>query len=161
MKRKLVIINSVGAIIILAYLALLGVNAFKSGYPWSVLCYNCKRCNPVCVLGIDPQGFIAAAYSSDPNVYIYTTNVRLKMHDAMDIDPGMEIIANGEKTTPAAALGKKGLDPDMEVISYRVRARDAAVFCLDCGACEKACPLSLPISTIARDLKKDGVFRGK
>lgn len=161
MKRTLIIINSIGVIIILVYLALLYLNAFGSGYPWSVLCYNCKRCNPVCVLGIDPQGFIAAAYSSDPDVYIYATNIKMRLSDAARIDTAMEIIVNGEKTTSARALGEGRVDTDTEIVSYRMKAHDAAAFCLDCGSCERACPLSLPISVIARDLKNDGAFRGK
>lgn len=161
MKRPLVIINTIGIVLIIGYLSYLGFNAFRSGYPWALLCYNCKSCNAACILGIDPQGFITAAYANDPDIYIYATNIRISLQEAYDRDPGMTMIADDDIITVREALTKRGIPPQTEIITYRMRARDAAKYCLDCGACDKACPIRLPISSIFNHLKKHDSFGEK
>lgn len=161
MKRPLVILNTIGIVLIVGYLAYLGYNAFRSGYPWALVCYNCKSCNASCILGIDPQGFIEAAYANDPDIYIFATNIRMSLQKAYDMDPAMTLIAGNDIVTAREAIKKRGIPPQTEIITYRMRARDAAKFCLDCGACDKACTIKLPISSIFQYLKKHNKFGEK
>ena len=161
MKRKLVIINVIGVTLIVGYLAYLAFNAFRSGYPWALICYNCKQCNASCILGIDPQGFIASAYANDPDIYIYATNIRMTLQKAYNTDPGMTLKAGNDTITAQEALKLRNIPPETEIITYRMRARDAAKICLDCGACDKACPITLPVSSIINHLKKHDSFEEK
>ncbi len=158
MKRKLVIINTIGIVLIVGYLAYLAFGAFRSGYPWSLVCYNCKQCNASCILGMDPQGFIESAYANDADIYMYATNIRMTLQKAYDIDPGMTLKAGNDTITAREALESRGIPPEAEIITYRMRARDAAKICLDCGACDKSCPIKLPVSSIIRHLKQHDSF---
>lgn len=161
MKQKLVIINTIGIVLIVGYLAYLAFDAFRSGFPWALVCYNCKKCNESCILGIDPQGFIESAYADDADIYIYATNIRMTLGKAFSIDPAMVLIADDDMITAREALEKRGISPETEIITYRMRARDVAKICLDCGACDRSCPIKLPISSIFKYLKKHDSFGGE
>lgn len=154
-------VNACGIVLAVGFLIYLCANALYSGYPWSLICYYCKKCNAPCVVGIDPQGFITSSYSNDPNVSMYVTNGRLPLGRAMEVDPSMVVQAEDGRKLSAAVMKGSGVDPGREVLTYRMRAKDAAQLCLSCGACEKACPIGLPISAIVKDLREHGAFRGK
>jgi heterodisulfide reductase subunit C len=132
-----------GALVL--FLLAIVANALASRQPWVLFCYNCKACNSSCILGIDPQGFVDAALAGDPRIYIYTTNVRLRLSKAAAIDPNMVITVAGKKVAAHVALNELHVAPDTEVVTYRVQARNAARFCIQCGACERSCVLGLPL----------------
>ncbi len=131
--------------ILAMFLIAIVANALMSRQPWVLFCYKCKACDSSCILGIDPQGFVDAALAGDPRIYIYATNVRLRLSKAADIDPDMIVVAEGRKVTARAALSELHISPAAEVPTYQVRARDAARFCVLCGACERSCVLGLPL----------------
>ncbi len=139
--------------IIIVYLGFIGVRAFQSGYPFALICYNCKACDSVCVLGIDPQGFMAASVSNDPNIYIYVTNFRIHAGEAEKMDPDMIIQWNGENISVSSALSRGLVNIDTEVMTFKMRAKDAAAICIECAACERVCPVKLPILDVIRGLK--------
>jgi ferredoxin len=145
MNRSLVRFNAaiMGALVL--FLLAIIANALASRQPWVLFCYNCKACNSSCILGIDPQGFVDAALAGDPRVYIYTTNVRLRLARAVAIDPDMIIMVGNHKVAAHVALDELHVAPDTEVVTYRVQARNAAQFCIQCGACERSCVLGLPL----------------
>jgi ferredoxin len=145
MKRSLVRFNAaiMGALVL--FLLAIIANALASRQPWVLFCYNCKACNSSCVLGIDPQGFVDAALAGDPRIYIYTTNVRLALSKAAAIDPNMVIMVANRKVAAHVALNELHIAPNTEVITYQVQARNAAQFCIRCGACERSCVLGLPL----------------
>lgn len=131
--------------VLAAFLVGIVANALASRQPWTLFCYKCKACNSSCILGIDPQGFVDATLAGDPRVYIYATNVRLKLSQAAAIDPNMVIVTGGKTATAYAALHEMHRSPASEVTTYQVQARDAARFCIRCGACERYCVLGLPL----------------
>lgn len=145
MKMSLVKFNAaiMGALVL--FVLAIVANALASRQPWALFCYKCKACNASCILGIDPQGFVDAALAGDPRVYIYTTNVRLPLSKAVETDPNMMITTAGRKVSARVALTDLHIAPDTEVITYQVQARDAAQFCIRCGACERSCVLGLPL----------------
>jgi len=109
-------------------------------------------------LGIDAQGFISAVNANDPDIYILATNVRMSAKKAYDTDPGIILMLNRKKISVKDALGQSLVQPDTEVVTFKMKAKDAAKVCIDCTACEKICPLHLPLLKIIKDLKKDGKF---
>jgi len=145
MKRSLVIFNSAILSILVLYLLAFIANPLASRQPWVLFCYKCKACNSSCILGIDPQGFVDAALAGDPRVYIYATNVRLRLSKAAAIDPNMVIMVADKKVAAHVALNELHFAPDTEVVTYQVQARNAAQFCIRCGACERSCVLGLPL----------------
>ena len=145
--------NVILTLVIVALLLGPGGGAIRSGYPFSLLCYNCKACDSSCVLGIDPQGFITSSQSGDPDMYILASNIRLNAAEALARDPGMVITVKGRHITIRQAVESGAITTCDEVMSYRMRARDAAHYCVLCAACEKVCPLSLPLLWIIRDLR--------
>ncbi|MFB3814772.1 MAG: 4Fe-4S dicluster domain-containing protein [Terriglobales bacterium] len=153
MKRPLLVCNVAGMLIICLFLGTMVVNALVTRQPWSLVCYSCKACNSSCVMGIDPQGFVGAALSGDPQVYVYATNIRLPLAKAVAIDPAMTVSVAGRKYTARDAAEKLHLSPDTEVVTYRVKARDAAAACLRCAACERTCVLRLPLLRMIDQLR--------
>jgi len=143
MKRSLVTLNAAMMMILVLFLLAIVANALASRQPWVLFCYKCKACTSSCILGIDPQGFVDAALAGDPRVYIYTTNVRLQLSKAVEIDPDMMVAAAGKKVPAHVALDELHIAPGTEVVTYQVQARHAARFCVRCGACERACVLGL------------------
>jgi ferredoxin len=131
--------------LLVLFLLAIVANALTSRQPWALFCYKCKACNSSCILGIDPQGFVDAALAGDPHVYIYATNVRLRLSKAAAIDPNMIITVDGRKVAAYAALHELHIAPETEVFTYQVQARNAARFCIRCGACERFCVLGLPL----------------
>ncbi|MGO9315955.1 MAG: hypothetical protein ACLQBD_31390 [Syntrophobacteraceae bacterium] len=145
MKRSLVIINAAIISVLVLYLLAFIANPLAARQPWVLFCYKCKACNSSCILGIDPQGFVDAALAGDAGIYIYATNVRLRLSKADAIDPNMVIMVANKKVTAHAALNELHIAPNTEVVTYQVQARNAAQFCIRCGACERSCVLGLPL----------------
>lgn len=140
-------------LLLTVFLGLLGGHALANRQPWALTCYNCKACTAACVLGIDPQGFVAAQLANDPDLPIYATNIRLSVQKAQALDPDLEITREGRHLTLRQAVAQFGLRPSDEVVTYRMKARHAAALCLECAACEKACVLELPLLRAIRQLK--------
>ncbi len=141
---------------IVFYLGFIGARAFFSGYPFSLICYNCKSCDSICVIGIDPQGFMAASVADDPDIYIYVTNYRIYAGEAEKLDPDMIIQCNDKKIKVSAALNEGLISRDTEIITYKMKAKDAAKVCIECAACERVCPVKLPILDVIKGLKNPG-----
>ena len=154
MKKSFIIFNVIIYLAIGGYLGVIVYNSLAAHHPWSMACYNCKKCDSVCVLGIDPQGFITAAYSGEPDLYIRANNIKLTVERAMNIDPDMRISLDGKDHVLHEALENGLVSISTEIITSSLRASDAARLCLGCGACERACPLKLPISRIIKDLSE-------
>ncbi len=154
MNRSLVRFNAAIMGILALFLLAIVANSLASRQPWVLSCYKCKACNSSCILGIDPQGFIDAALAGDPRIYIYTTNVKQRLSKAVAIDPDMVIMVAGKKVTAHAALNDLRIAPDTEVATYQVQARNAAQFCIRCGACERSCVLGLPLLRIISQLRE-------
>jgi len=157
MKKTFIRINVFCYVVIVGFLALAVVTSLSSGYPWSITCYNCVLCRQKCPLGIDPYGFVTAAISNDPGLYIEAKKLRLTLEEALDVDPEM-ILTIGARSVKARDAVIDGLNPDTEVIVHKMKARDAAHYCPLCGNCEKDCPIDLPIMEIIEDLRDDGKF---
>ncbi|ABC80109.1 hypothetical protein [Anaeromyxobacter dehalogenans] len=153
MRRALVAVNALAVGLTLAYLGWLLGDALRAGQPWAVTCYDCKACTARCVLGLDPQGFVSAALAGSGDVYMYATNVRLRARHALEIDPGMLVTVGDRHPTAREAAAELG--PDAEVVTFRMRARDAARACFRCGACEKGCGLRLPLLRVITQLRGD------
>ncbi len=153
MKQSLARFNAavIGALVL--FVLTIVANSLASRQPWVLSCYKCKTCNSSCILGIDPQGFVDAALANDPRVYIYTTNVRLRLARAVEIDPDMIVIAGGKRVAAHAALEDMRILPETEVVTYRVQARNAAQFCIKCGACERSCVLGLPLLRLINQMR--------
>jgi len=96
--------------------------------------------------------------ADDPLLYICADNIRLRLNEAAETDPNMIVKLPCGTRLMAGEAVSKGVDPCSEVITEMIRAKDAAQFCLVCGACEKKCPISLPILEIIEDLRDDGRF---
>jgi Fe-S oxidoreductase len=150
-------LNIVFYLVIAGFLASAVVASMRSGYPWSLACYNCILCRHTCPLGINPFGFVRAAVSNDPGLYIEASSIRLSLGEAVQLDPEMVLTAEGLRCTAKDALGKKK-DPELEVMAFNMKAKDAARLCPLCGNCEKPCPIGLPIMKIIEDLRDDGEF---
>ena len=158
MKKVTLYINVFCYLLIACFLAATLVTALQSGYPWAVNCYNCVLCRRVCPLGFDPYGFISAAITNDPDLYMPATNVRIRLQKAVETDPFMQLrLADGTVLT-ARQLVEQGGRPGDEVTVEKMKARHAARYCPLCGSCDKACPINLPVSKIIEDLRDDGLF---
>lgn len=157
MKKVFLRINTVCYVAITGFLALAVWTSLSSGYPWAITCYNCVLCRQACPLGIDPYGFVTAAISNDPELYITADRIRLRLKEALDLDPDIVLKIEGLEITAAQALAR-GLDHKTEVTVSKMKARDAAGYCPLCGNCRKPCPIDLPILEIIEDLKDDGQF---
>ncbi len=145
MRRSLIVFNSAIVCTLVLFLLAFIANPLVARQPWVLFCYKCKACNSSCILGIDPQGFVDAALAGDARVYIYATNVRLQLSKAAAIDPDMVIMVANEKVPAHVALNELHIAPNTEVVTYQVQARNAAQFCILCGACERSCVLGLPL----------------
>jgi L-lactate utilization protein LutB len=159
MKKVFVRINTVFYVLIICFLGVPVITCLQSGYPWTLTCYNCVLCRQACPLGIDPHGFIMAAMTNDPELYIGASNIRLRVGEAFDLDPQMELKIGGGEITAAKAL-EHGVARSKEVVTSKMRAKDAAKYCPLCGNCAKKCPIKLPVLKIIEDLKDDGKFNG-
>ena len=157
MKKAFIRINVFCYVVIVVFLAVSVVASFRSGYPWSITCYNCVLCRQKCPLGIDPYGFVTAAISNDPGLYIEAKNLRLRLGEALEVDPNI-IETAGKSAVTAKGVLDRGLDPNAEVTVSMIKAGDAARYCPLCGNCEKDCPIDLPIMEIIEDLRDDGKF---
>jgi heterodisulfide reductase subunit C len=153
MRRSLIILNTFALSTTMVYAGLLIVNGLRARQPWAVTCYNCKACTAKCILGIDPQGFVAAALAGNRDIYVYATNIRLQARQAKAMDPDMVVSVGEHRLRASEAVERLG--PEAEVVTYRVRAGDAARLCLDCGACERGCVLGLPLMRMIDQLRKD------
>ncbi len=158
MKKIFLRINVMCYLIIVCFLALSVVTSMSSGYPWAITCYNCSLCRQACPLGIDVQGIVTAAISNDPHLSITANRIRLRLGEAMQIDPEM-MLQSGRSAVRAGRLLADGTPPETEFTVSMMKAKDAAGFCPLCGNCEKPCPISLPVMKIIEDLRKDGRFK--
>lgn len=159
MKPKITLrLNIVCYLILGGFLTLFLVLSFSSGYPWSAICYNCASCSRTCVLGINPNGFVMAAMSDNPDLPITVLNIRLRLEEAARRDPEMILVLPGGTRTTAGEAIAAGTARDLEVTTIKMKARDVAQYCLLCGNCEKDCSVNLPIMTIIEDLRDDGKF---
>jgi Fe-S oxidoreductase len=158
MKKYALIVNVVSYVIISLFLGTAVVTSFLSGYPWTLACYDCLACSGACPLDIDPRGFVTAALSNDPGLYIPAGNLRLKLSEAAAVDPAMVVVLGGKREKASAAVSR-GWDPDREVTVHTIRVKDVAKYCFLCGNCDKACPIKLPIGKIIRELRDNGKFK--
>ncbi|CCK79458.1 MULTISPECIES: hypothetical protein [Desulfobacula] len=158
MKKKFLYINVFCYLCIAAFLAATIGTSLKSGYPWAMTCYNCVLGRQICPLGIDPYGFISAAITNDPEIYVSATNIRMKLGKALDIDPNMTLILPDKSLVTAQTLSLTQKDLDYEVTTHKIKVKDAATFCPLCGNCDRVCPINLPVLKIIEDLKDDGKF---
>jgi Fe-S oxidoreductase len=154
MKRSWQTLNVSAMVILFIFLGAVIANGFASRQPWALVCYKCKACDNSCILGIDPQGFVDAALAGNPNIYIYTTNVRLPLSSALAMDPAMMVTVGERHVTARSAAEELQLPLQTEVLTYRVQARHAAQLCLRCGACERQCVLGLPLMRIINQLRQ-------
>jgi len=160
MKKNLLKVNTCCYLIIAAYLLITVSNAVRSGFPWAMTCYSCLLCRQSCPLGIDPHGFISAANTDDPNLYVTASNIRIHLNQAIEIDPDMQVRFRNQPVVKAKTALAQGIEPEAEVTVLKMHAKDAASFCPLCGNCNKACPITLPLMKIIEDLKDDGEFNG-
>ncbi|MBW1735265.1 MAG: 4Fe-4S dicluster domain-containing protein [Deltaproteobacteria bacterium] len=158
MKKAYLRINIFCYLIIAAFLVVMVTTSLRSGYPWALTCYNCVLCRQACPLGIDPYGFVTAALTSDPDLYVAATNVRLKLKEAFDLDPGMVLRTKNGTTITAARALDEGMGEDREVTVEKMKVKHAARYCVLCGNCEKVCPLNLKVMDIIMELRDDGKF---
>ncbi len=157
MKRYFLYFNIGAYCSAIAFLGIFPVNAFLTGYPWAITCYNCNICRLACPIGIDPHGFIVAALTNDPDYYISTSHLRLGLAQAQALDKDMPVSA-GKLTMKAGKMLESGVDAEREVNAVAMKAKHVAKFCFLCGNCARRCPIKLPIMDIAEDLAKDGGF---
>ncbi|MBD3388001.1 MAG: hypothetical protein GF416_03035 [Candidatus Altiarchaeales archaeon] len=148
--------NVVAFFVIAAILALFAYTAYSSGHPWSLTCYQCRACNLNCPLGYDVAKFVVAAAVDDPDIYMSARNLQLRLDEAYSTDPDMTVEVDGERMTAGEAIERFGEGLVVEVRMLRVK--DAAKYDPLEGACERSCPIELPITDTIRDLKEDGVF---
>jgi ferredoxin len=133
------------------------INAFTSGHPWALTCYQCKACNLKCPLGYDVSVYVAAAATDNPDLYMSASNLQLTLEEAYGTDPDMIVEVEGNRTTANEAHTM--YPGDTIVWARKLRVRDAAKFDPLEGACESMCPVTLQITNVIRDLKEDGKFR--
>lgn len=158
MKRLFFWINVGSYVSTFVFLGIFPLNAFLTGYPWAITCYNCNICRLACPVGIDPHGFITASLSNDPDFYISTSHLRLGLAQSAKIDPEMPISIDNVKLKASEAMAR-GIDGGTEVMVVAMKAKDVARFCFLCGNCSRVCPINLPIPDIADNLAGNGKFR--
>jgi Fe-S oxidoreductase len=159
MKSKIFLqVNIFCYLVIAAFLASAVVTSLSSGHPWAITCYNCSSCSRSCALGINPSGFTLSAIGNNPQMYLAAANIRLRLREAVERDPDMIVTIRGKDNMRAGKALADGISKDAEVMTFRMKAKDAAHYCLLCAACEKNCPVKLPIMDIIEDLRDDGKF---
>lgn len=158
MKKTYLYVNVCCYLCIAGYLAVCAATALRSGYPWAMTCYNCVSCRQICPLGIDPYGFISAAITNDPDIYVPATNIRMTLGQALDLDPGMTLRLSDKTLVTARELARTEPDRSREVTTFRIKVKDAAAFCPLCGNCDRVCPIKLPVLSIIEELKYDAKF---
>lgn len=87
------------------------------------------------------------------------TNIRLRLSEAAEVDPDMMVSIRGEEDLKAERALANGSSKDSEITTARMKAKDAAQYCLLCAKCEKSCPVKLPIMNIIEDLRANGKFK--
>jgi Fe-S oxidoreductase len=145
-------------LVIAAFLASAVVTSLGSGHPWAITCYNCSSCSRSCPLAINPSGFTLSAIGNNPELYLAAANIRLRLNEAAERDPEMMVTIKGKGNMKAGQALSRGISLDTEVTTFRMKAKDAAQYCLLCGVCEKDCPIKLPIMDIIEDLRNNGKF---
>lgn len=144
----------VGYMMIFVFLISITIKSVIFGHNWSLACYSCKKCLPSCILGIDPSELLLAANLNAPELYITVCNVNLSANQAIKIDRYMPVTFQDNTYILSDAMSD-GIITNSDVITTRkLKAKDAAVFCIKCKACIKACPFSLPIIEVVDELRK-------
>jgi len=139
-------------------LASIVINAFISGHPWALTCYQCKACNLRCPLGYDVSLYVEAAATNNPDLYMSASNLQLTLGEAYETDPDMIVEIDGKKMTANDAYNSNRYPNNTIVYVRRLRVKDAAKFDPLDGICDAMCPINLHITKIIRDLKEDGKF---
>lgn len=135
------------------------INAFTSGHPWALTCYQCKACSLNCPLGYDVSVYVAAAVTDNPDLYMSASNLQLTLEEAHRTDPDMLVSKEyGEDETMTAREAYNKYANDTVVWVKKLRVKDAAKFDPLDGACDPMCPVGLRVTDVIRDLKEDGVF---
>ncbi len=135
------------------------INAFTSGHPWALTCYQCKACSLNCPLGYDVSVYVAAAVTDNPDLYMGASNLQLTLEEAHRTDPDMLVSKEyGEDETMTAREAYDKYANDTVVWVKKLRVKDAAKFDPLDGACDPMCPVGLRVTDVIRDLKEDGVF---
>lgn len=147
--------NIYANIIIILFIVVILVKAASFRNPWTASCYSCKKCTSVCILGIDPSQFLTAANLNAPNLYIAVNNLRMKASDAADLDSNMNITFNKKELSLSEAFAKKMVTREDIIFTSKLRAKDAAKFCIKCKSCSNLCPLNLPIVEVVKKLEKN------
>ena len=111
-----------------------------------------KKCTSACIYGIDSSQLLLAANLNDPELYISVTNVRLSAKDALAVDENMIVTYKSHQYRLSEAIKRDVIKPDDIVLTHKLRASDAAKFCIKCRACQKICPLELPIIEVINEL---------
>ena len=127
-------INLLGYLLIITFIVIIIFKAVAFGHPWSLSCYVCKKCNSSCILGIDPSQLLLAANLNDSNMIIKFKKQDFKLNEA---------------------LKESLLTKDDIILTNKLRAKDAAKFCIKCKACSKICPFNLPITEVVKELEKN------
>ena len=148
-------INLLGYLLIITFIVIIIFKAVAFGHPWSLSCYVCKKCNSSCILGIDPSQLLLAANLNDSNLYITANNIRIKANDALVVDSNMIIKFKKQDFKLNEALKESLLTKDDIILTNKLRAKDAAKFCIKCKACSKICPFNLPITEVIKELEKN------
>ena len=148
-------INLLGYLLIITFIVIIIFKAVAFGHPWSLSCYVCKKCNSSCILGIDPSQLLLAANLNDSNLYITANNIRIKVNDALVVDSNMIIKFKKQDFKLNEALKESLLTKDDIILTNKLRAKDAAKFCIKCKACSKICPFNLPITEVVKELEKN------
>ena len=148
-------INLWGYLLIITFIVIIIFKAVAFGHPWSLSCYVCKKCNSSCILGIDPSQLLLAANLNDSNLYITANNIRIKANDALVVDSNMIIKFKKQDFKLNEALKESLLTKDDIILTNKLRAKDAAKFCIKCKACSKICPFNLPITEVIKELEKN------
>ena len=154
-KKVFQYLNLSAYVIIIIFIAIIILKAVAFGHPWSLSCYVCKKCTSSCVLGIDPSQLLLAANLNDSNLYITVNNIRIRANDALTIDSNMIIKFKEYKLKLNEALKENLLTKDDIILTDKLRAKDAAKFCIKCKACSKICPFNLPITEVVKELEKN------
>jgi len=145
-------INISAYVIIILFLVGIVFKAITFGHPWSLSCYVCKKCTSACIVGIDPSQLLLAANLNDPNLYITVDNLRIKAKDACTIDSSMMVTYNSSDYKLSEALKRGVFKEEDFIFTKKMKAKDAAKFCIKCRACTKICPFNLPIIEVVNEL---------